>query len=435
MNIQQKDKSHVWHPFTQHQTAKEHLEIVKAYDVYLEDASGKKYIDANSSWWVNTHGHGHPHIAKAINMQFAKMDHIVFAGVTHPKAVELADRITSILPKHLEKVFFSDNGSTAVEIAIKMVMQYFYNKGENKNRFLAMNGSYHGDTFGAMSVGQRGYFNKPFEPFFFDVDYIDFPNGENEKAILENAKQLLEGGDFAGLIIEPLVQGAAGMRMYSAKFLDQLTTLAHENDVLVIFDEVMTGFGRTGKMFSMDHCENKPDLVALSKGLTAGVMALGLTVASNKIYDAFLSDDIGKALLHGHSFTANPIACAVACANLDIFEKKQTWEGINNIVKWNEDFAMQLAELDCVENIRQQGTIIAFNVKTNEGNSYFSDVKTKAYDFFLENGVLLRPLGNTIFVNTPYCIEKEEYDVVRGVVLEFLSKKVEADPLKVIFKK
>ena len=423
MNIQQKDKTHVWHPFTQHHTAKEHLEIVKAYGVYLEDASGKKYIDANSSWWVNTHGHGHPHIAKAMSEQFSTMDHIVFAGVTHPKAVELADRITSILPPHLEKVFFSDNGSTAVEIAIKMVMQYFYNKGEGKNRFLAMNGSYHGDTFGAMSVGQRGYFNKPFEPFFFDVDYIDFPNGENEQAILNQVKQLFSSGEFAGLIIEPLVQGAAGMRMYSAEFLDQLTVLAHENGVLVIFDEVMTGFGRTGKMFAMDYCQNKPDLVALSKGLTAGVMALGLTIASNRIYDAFLSDDIGKALLHGHSFTANPIACAVACANLDIFEEESTWENIAAICQWNVEFANDLAKIDCVENIRQQGTILAFEVKTGKGNSYFSDVKTKAYQFFLEKGILLRPLGNVIFVNTPYCIEKKEYDEVRRGVIDFLEGK------------
>jgi len=423
-SINQKDKDHVWHPFTQHQTANDHLEIVKAHGIYLEDASGKKYIDANSSWWVNTHGHGHPHIAKAINEQFATMDHIVFAGVTHPKAVELADRITDILPQHLEKVFFSDNGSTAVEIAIKMVLQYFYNKGEKKNRFLAMNGSYHGDTFGAMSVGQRGYFNKPFEPFFFDVDYIDFPNKENEKAILEKANELFATKEFAGLIIEPLVQGAAGMRMYSAEFLDKLTALAHENEVLVIFDEVMTGFGRTGKMFAMDYCQNKPDLVALSKGLTAGVMALGLTVASNKIYDTFLSDEVGKALLHGHSFTANPIACAVACANLDIFEKENTWVGINNIIEWNRNFAKQLEKRDGIEHIRQQGTIIAFEVKTGEGNSYFSDLKTTAYNFFLENGILLRPLGNVIFVNAPYTISEEEYGRITASILSFLEELV-----------
>ena len=418
----QKDKDHVWHPFTQHHSAKDHLEIVKAEGVNLYDASGKKYIDANSSWWVNTHGHGHPHIGKAISEQFSKIDHIVFAGVTHPKAVELAERITNVLPDHLQKVFFSDNGSTAVEIAIKMVIQYFYNRDENKNRFLAMQGSYHGDTFGAMSLGQRGYFNKPFEQYFFDVDYIDFPTQENEEDILKHVKSLFESGDFAGVIVEPLVQGAAGMRMYSAKFLDQLTALAHQYGVLVIFDEVMTGFGRTGKLFSMDHCENKPDIVALSKGLTAGVMALGLTVASDKIYDAFLSENVGKALLHGHSFTANPIACAVACANLDLFEKRSTWENIDAIEGWNEDFAKELSTLDCVEKIRQQGTIIAFEVKTGEGNTYFSDVKTEAYDYFLEKGVLLRPLGNVIFVNPPYCITHQDHQKITREVLNFLKE-------------
>jgi len=422
MTNQEKDKQHVWHPFTQHFTVEEHLEIVSAKGIYLTDVEGKEYIDANSSWWVNTHGHGHPHIGKAINDQFTTMDHIVFAGVTHPKAIELADRITHLLPNHLEKVFFSDNGSTAIEIAMKMVIQYFYNRGEHKSKFLAMNGSYHGDTFGAMSVGQRGYFNKPFEPYFFDVDYIDFPTSENEKAILEKAEKLFSSGEFAGLIIEPLVQGAAGMRMYSSSFLDKLTALAHKYNVLVIFDEVMTGFGRTGKLFAMDYCENKPDLVALSKGLTAGVMALGLTVASDKIYDAFLSDDIGKALLHGHSFTANPIACAVACASLDLFEEDETWKNIENIVEWNHTFTKELLTFENVENIRQQGTILAFEVKTGKGNSYFSDIKTKAYEFFLEKGILLRPLGNVIFVNPPYCILKEEYDEVKKAIVGFLKK-------------
>ncbi len=421
MTLQEKDKKHVWHPFTQHFTAKEHLEIVSAKGIYLTDVDGEKYIDANSSWWVNTHGHGHPHIGEAINTQFSTMDHIVFAGVTHPKAVELADRITNLLPEHLEKVFFSDNGSTAIEIAMKMVIQYFYNRGEEKSKFLAMNGSYHGDTFGAMSVGQRGYFNKPFEPFFFAVDYIDFPTSENEQAILNQAEILFSSGEFAGLIIEPLVQGAAGMRMYSPVFLDKLTALAQKNDVLIIFDEVMTGFGRTGKLFAMDFCKNKPDLVALSKGLTAGVMALGLTVASDKIYEAFLSDDIGKALLHGHSFTANPIACAVACASLDLFEEKKTWENIDDIVTWNTSFAKELSQFENVENIRQQGTILAFEVKTGEGNSYFSDVKTKAYPFFLEKGILLRPLGNVIFVNPPYCITEEEYRQIKEAIVSFLK--------------
>lgn len=420
--LTKKDKEFVWHPFTQHHTAGEPLEIVKAEGVYLHDSQGNKYIDANSSWWVNTHGHAHPHIGKCMNEQFYSIDHIVFAGATHPKAVELAERISNVLPGHLQKVFFSDNGSTAVEIGMKMVIQYWHNRGEHKQRFLAMSGSYHGDTFGAMSVGQRGYFNAPFEPLFFDADYLDFPNSENEEAILTKAKNLFQSGEFAGLIIEPLVQGAAGMRMYSPDFLDKLTALAHQFDVLVIFDEVMTGFGRTGKMFAMDHCQEKPDITALSKGLTAGVMALGLTVASNKIYDAFLGEETTKALLHGHSFTANPIACAVACASLDLFEEEQTWINIQSICDWNKTFADELRQMDCVTNIRQQGTILAFEVVTGEGNTYFSDVKTKAYEHFLEEGVLLRPLGNVIFVNPPYCITEDEYVKVKASITSFLAK-------------
>lgn len=421
MSIIEKDKAHVWHPFTQHQTAGDPLEIVRAEGVYLYDASGKSYIDANSSWWVNTHGHGHPHIGRAMSEQFKTIDHIVFAGATHPKAVELADRITNLLPNHFQKVFFSDNGSTAVEIAIKMVIQYWHNKGSKKSRFLAMHGSYHGDTFGAMSVGQRGYFNKPFEPFFFDTDYIDFPTNENEEAVLLQAEKMFLSGGFAGLIVEPLVQGAAGMRMYSSDFLDKLTKLAHDNSVLVIFDEVMTGFGRTGKLFSMDHCVEKPDLTALSKGLTGGVMALGLTVASDEIYNAFLAKETTKALLHGHSFTANPIACAVACANLDLFEEDKTWNGIRDLGIWNQEFAIELNKLKIVKNVRQQGTILAFEVDTDE-DSYFSDLKTKAYEYFLSEGVLLRPLGNTIFLNPPYCISSEEYAVVRNSIRRFLTE-------------
>ena len=421
-DLSRKDKQFVWHPFTQHQTSGNPLEIVKAEGVYLYDSEGKSYIDANSSWWVNTHGHAHPHIGDAINKQFYSVDHIVFAGATHPKAVELAERITKALPAHFQKVFFSDNGSTAVEIGLKMTIQYWHNKGEHKQRFVAMHGSYHGDTFGAMSVGQRGYFNAPFEPLFFDTDYLDFPNGENDEAILAKAEKLFKTGEIAGLIVEPLVQGAAGMRMYSPAFLDALTKLAHQYNALVIFDEVMTGFGRTGKMFAMDYCQEKPDITALSKGLTAGVMALGLTVASDQIYDAFLGEETTKALLHGHSFTANPIACAVACASLDLFERDETWERINAMVDWNAQFAKELEALDCAENIRQQGTILAFEVKTGEGNTYFSDVNTKAYEHFLEKGVLLRPLGNVIFINPPYCISEAEYEKVKEAITSFLAK-------------
>ncbi len=415
------DKKYVWHPFTQEMTAKKPLEIVKAEGTILTDSSGKEYIDANSSWWVNVHGHGHPHIGKAISEQFKTIDHVVFAGVTHPKAVELAKRIVNILPDNFSKVFFSDNGSTSVEVALKMAFQYFHNQGISKPRILAMHGAYHGDTFGAMSVGQRGYFNAPFEPYFFDVDYIDFPTNENEEIVLAQAESLFASGEFAAMIVEPLVQGAAGMRMYSSTFLDRLSVLAKKNDVLVIFDEVMTGFGRTGKLFAMDYCEQKPDIVALSKGLTGGVMALGLTVTTEKIHNAFLSEEMSKALLHGHSFTANPIACAVACASLDLFEAESTWKGIENVVEWHASFTSILNNHSYVSNVRQRGTILAFEITTGGENTYFSNIRDQAYEFFLKKGVLLRPLGNTLFINAPYCLTNSEYLTIKEAVIEFLE--------------
>lgn len=416
-----KDKQYVWHPFTQHLTAGDPLEIVRANGSLLFDPRGKSYIDANSSWWVNVHGHGHPHIAKAMSDQFNTIDHVVFAGVTHAKAVELAERITSTLPDHFQKVFFSDNGSTAVEVALKMTFQYWFNQDEERTRVLAIQGAYHGDTFGAMSVGQRGYFNKPFEHFFFDVDYLDFPNETNQDQLLNEAETLFSSGEFACMIVEPLVQGAAGMKMYSAEFLDKLVLLARKYGVLVIFDEVMTGFGRTGKMYAMDHCQHKPDIVTLSKGLTAGVMALGLTVTSDRIYEAFLSDDTTRALLHGHSFTANPIACAVACANLDIFDAKETWGGIDQIVAWNQEFFSELEQFNSISNLRLQGTILAFEITVGGENNYFSNIRSKAYAHFLDKGILIRPLGNTIFINPPYCLTKTEYDQIKDGIISFLE--------------
>ncbi len=421
MNLTERDRQHVWHPFTQHQTEAEPLEIVRAVGASLFDTNGKEYIDANSSWWVNVHGHAHPHIGKAISEQFYAIDHVVFAGVTHPKAVELAERISGKLPSSLTKVFFSDNGSTAIEVALKMAFQYFHNQDLPRKKVVALDGAYHGDTFGAMSVGQRDHFNAPFEPFFFDVDYLDFPIAENESAILSHARKLFETREVAALIVEPLVQGAAGMRMYSSSFLDKLTAIAREFESLVIFDEVMTGFGRIGSLFAMDFCENKPDIVALSKGLTAGVIPMGLTVATQAIYDAFLSQEKAKGFLHGHSFTANPMACAVACASLDLFEQQVTSDNCSAIEAWGSEFIRSLESISGVVNPRQAGTIVAFEIETEEGNSYFSDIRERAYSHFLEQGVLLRPLGNSIFINPPYCITYAEYSKITAAIFSLLK--------------
>lgn len=421
-DLKARDKAFVWHPFTQTYKGLVPLQVKKAEGTLLYGMGDQTYIDANSSWWVNIHGHGHPHIGKALSEQFSKVDHIIFAGATHEKAVELAERICHILPDNLQKVFFSDNGSTATEVALKMVFQYFHNQGIEKKRVLAMSGAYHGDTFGAMSVGERDKFNAPFEPFFFDVDYLDFPAQENEAELLRHAESLFQTGDFCCMILEPLVQGASGMRMYSAEFLDQLTLVAKQNGVIVIFDEVMTGFGRTGKMFAMNYCKETPDIVTLSKGLTAGVLPMGLTITSNEIFNAFLSPDTTKAFLHGHSFTANPLACAVACASLDLFEQPETWKSIESIVQWNTEFFKELETVSTVSNIRQKGTILAFEVNTEKETTYFSDLRDQLYNYCLDNGIFIRPLGNVVFINPPYCITEEEFKHVKEVLLNFLNE-------------
>ena len=418
--VLKKDREYVWHPFTQMHTAPAPLEIVRAKDTILYTADGREYIDCNSSWWVNVHGHGNEYIGKAISEQFQQIDHVIFAGATHAKGVELAERIVKLLPENLTKVFFSDNGSTAIEVALKMVFQYWFNKGDAKQRILALDGAYHGDTFGAMAIGQRGYFNKPFEHFFFDVDFLDFPTNENEFELLKKARSLFETNEFAALILEPLVQGAAGMRMYSVQFLNELVSLAKEYNVLVILDEVMTAWGRTGKYFAFEHAVIVPDIVCLSKGLTGGVLPLGLTVASQEIYTAFLSEDKLKALLHGHSFTGNPLSCAAACASLDLFELERTWEQIEMISSENKRFQSELIS-STVQEIRVYGTILAIELKVSGESSYFAAIRDKAYNYFLENGLLIRPLGNIIFINPPFCISNDQLAKVHNTIISFLD--------------
>jgi len=417
-----RDKKAVWHPFTQMLTADEPLMITRAEGTLLFDSEGKSYIDANSSWWVNVHGHGHPHIGKAIAEQFSKIDHVIFSGATHEQGIRLSERVINILPAHFTKVFFSDDGSTAVEVALKMALQFWFNKEEPRKRVMALEGAYHGDTFGAMAIGQRGFFNQPFEHFFFDVDFLPFPSAEQEQLALEQAEALFQTGEFACVIVEPLVQGSAGMCMYSAEWLDQLIAMAHRHNVLVIFDEVMTGWGRTGKLFAMDHCVNKPDIVCLSKGLTGGVLPLGLTVATEEIYEAFLHPEKTKALLHGHSYTGNPLVCAAANASLDIFEEHRTWENVARIEAAHKVFARELSQLENVEHVGVCGTILRFEIPTGEGASYFSGIRDKVYRYFLENGCMIRPLGNILFINPPYCITDSElnrvYDLLKSVVKE-----------------
>jgi len=419
MNWGELDRKHVWHPFTQEKTEPAPFIVESAKDASLYLEGGNSLLDCNSSWWVNVHGHGHPKIQEAINEQFAKVDHVIFAGATHHKAIELADRVTTLLPSDLEKVFFSDNGSTAVEVALKMAIQFWHNQGIVKKKILAMRGAYHGDTFGAMSAGERDYFNVPFEDYFFSVDFIDFPEEKNEMQVLEMADEYFSGGEFATLIVEPLIQGSAGMRMYSGFFLDRLVEMARSYGVLVIFDEVMTAWGRTGKMFALDHLRQNPDIICLSKGLTGGVLPLGLTVTTDKIYNAFWQNEKHRAMLHGHSYTGNPLACAAACASLELFKHENTWEKIERICQLNFNFSQELQEKNYPIQVRTLGTILAIEIKIDT-QGYFSKIRDEAYAFFLKNGLLIRPLGNVIFINPPYCLTEKEHCFIFDKLRQFL---------------
>jgi adenosylmethionine-8-amino-7-oxononanoate aminotransferase len=421
MNWQSEDEKYVWHPFTQVKTEQRPLVITHAIDATLIASDGSKYLDCNSSWWVNVHGHGNEHIADALQDQFHQIDHVIFAGVTHPKAIELAKRICEKLHNDLTKVFYSDNGSTAVEVALKMAIQYWHNQKVNRPRILAIEGAYHGDTFGAMSVGERDCFNVPFEPYFFEVTYLPFPDSDSEEEILRNAENLLKSGEFGCLILEPLIQGSAGMRIYPISFLEKLTTLAKKFGTLVIYDEIMTAFGRTGKLFAFEHTQVQPDIICLSKGLTGGVLPLGLTVTTQSIFDAFLSEERVKAFLHGHSFTGNPLACAAACASLDLFEKEETWAQIDEIGKRNKTFIETARLSSQVKDARCFGTILAIELKDSDGG-YFSQKKEIAYHYFLDNGLLLRPLGNVIFINPPYCLTEKEHKYIFDVITRFLNE-------------
>lgn len=420
-NWKNKDAAHVWHPFTQVKTEAPPLQVVKAEGSLLFTADGRSYIDCNSSWWVNIHGHGNAHIGKAISEQFQRIDQVIFAGVTHQPAVELATRLTRLLHPSLQKVFFSDNGSTAVEVALKMAMQYFHNRGENRTKIMALNGAYHGDTFGAMSVGERDMFNRPFEPFFFEVNYLPFPEADKEAEILEKAAHAFATGAYLCLILEPLIQGSAGMRIYSVDFLEKLTRLAQENEVLVIYDEVMTAFGRTGKLFAYEHTEVVPDMICLSKGLTGGVLPMGLTVTTNAIFEAFLDDSRVKAFLHGHSFTGNPLACAAANASLDLFQNSETWQSIERISTFYQSNYKRISTLNRVQEIRHLGTIFAVELKAEDGG-YFAGVRDEIYHYFLENGCLMRPLGNVLYFNPPYSTTDSQLETMFRTLIAFLER-------------
>jgi adenosylmethionine---8-amino-7-oxononanoate aminotransferase len=422
MTISEKDKNYIWHPYTQMQNHLPIIPIASAKGSLLIAEDGTTYIDAISSWWTNIHGHAHPHIAKAITHQAQQLEHTIFAGFTHAPASNLAERLIGLLPNNQKKVFYSDNGSTAVEVALKMTIQYWHNQNRDKKILIAFEGAYHGDTFGAMSVSDRSSFTKPFDHYLFDIKTIPVPiKGKEQDSLSALQNIITEHKDkVAGFIFEPLLQGTAGMVMYEAAILDQLIKLCQNHHIICIADEVLTGFGRTGKLFASDYLHEKVDIICLSKGITGGFLPLGVTTCNEKIFNAFLSEDKLKTLFHGHSYTANPIVCAAAIANLEVFEQENTLEKIKHIKKQHEAFVQSIEYYVRAENVRILGSIIALDI-TVGGSSYFNEVRDTVYKFALEQGVLLRPLGHVVYIMPPYCISDEElaqiYSTIRKILL------------------
>jgi adenosylmethionine---8-amino-7-oxononanoate aminotransferase len=420
MDILAQDRRHVWHPYTQMQTAAAPIPVVRGAGACLYLADGSTLVDAISSWWVTVHGHAEPRIAAAIAAQAQVLEQVIFAGFTHPQAVQLATQVSAVLGRGLERVFFSDDGSTAVEVALKMAWQYWHNRGEDRSRLLALEGAYHGDTFGAMSVSGRSVFTKAFDPLLFEVQHLPSPADDDGSACLQALAAALAAGDVAALIVEPLVQGAGGMRMYSPATLDRMSALCKAAGVPVIFDEVMTGFWRTGKAFAMHHCSIAPDIICLSKGLTGGFLPLALTVATEEIYAAFLSDDRSKMLFHGHSFTANALGCAAANASLSLFAEEETQARIARLCRAQADFAAVLRATGRVRAVRVCGTVLAFDLIPEAGGGYLDPAAMRIQKQLFEAGILIRPLGEVVYLMPPYCITSAELSQVHDSLLAVL---------------
>ena len=409
--------SPVWHPFTQHGLEEPIPLVTSAEGAALHTADGRRIVDAISSWWVTTHGHCHPRIVQAIRDQAEKLDQIIFAGWTHEPAEDLARRLVAIAPRPLDHVFYSDSGSTAVEVALKMALGYWANRGEPRHRIVVMQHSYHGDTFGGMSVGERGVFTKAYQSLLFDVTSVPYPAAGSEQATLDALEAACKHGDIAAFIVEPLILGSGGMLVYPPHILAAMHAICAKHGVLFIADEVMSAWGRTGTLFACEQAGVVPDIMCLSKGLTGGAVPLAVTLATPPIYEAHFSKDRSQQFFHSSSYTANPINCAAALANLDVWRDEPVLERIARLAKRQAEGLAGLASVPGLINPRQCGTMIAVDLATSEAG-YLADVGPKLKAFFLERSLLLRPLGNTVYVMPPYCISGEDLSAVHEAIAE-----------------
>jgi len=420
-----RDRACVWHPYTQMLTAPPPLPIVRGEGAYLYTEDGRRLLDGISSWWVNIHGHSHPRLNAALAAQAAELEHVVFAGCTHPPAVDLAERLLAVLPPGLTRVFYSDNGSTAVEVALKLATQYWGNRGEpSRQSFVALHHAYHGDTVGAMSASEDSIFTRPFSPMLFTVHRAHAPYCYRCPLGLERATCSIEclgdleqqltkhGNAIAGVLVEPMLQGAGGMIVWPAEFLAGVRRLCDRYGVLMIADEVLTGFGRTGRMFACEHAAVSPDIICLSKALTGGYLPLGATATSEAVYEAFLSDDRTKTFFHGHSFTANPLACAVAIASLEVFHDTGALDRVRDLEGWLREGLDPLASLPSVGEVRVIGGVGIVELVTDKTSKaaagYLDNVGPRLSAAFLDRGLLLRPLGNILYFMPPYVVTESE---------------------------
>ncbi len=421
MNLTEKDSQYLWHPYTQHKTAQLPIAITRGEGALLWDENNKEYIDAIASWWVNPYGHSNRFIADKIYKQLTTLEHVLFGGFTHEPAIQVAEQLMKMLLKNQQKIFFSDNGSTSVEVAIKVALQYFYNKGEKRTTVIAFEDAFHGDTFAAMAASGISFYTQAFQGMFIDVVRIPVPVKGKEQVSFDTLKKVIQEKQCAAFIFEPLVQGAAGMVMYEAEALDKLIKICQENKVLTIADEVMTGFGKTGKTFAMDYAQEMPDMMCLSKALTAGTIPMAITTFTQEIFDAFYDDDINKALFHGHTFTGNPTGCAAALASFELLQTPEMQENIIRINKRHLAFQEYIKNHPKVTATRVLGTIFALDIKKENEETYYGTMRTKLYNFFIENGVILRPVGNIVYILPPYIMTDAQLQKVYDVVEKALE--------------
>lgn len=419
MTLQERDKKHLWHPLKQHRTHPNSLGIIKAKGCILTDEHGNEYIDAISSWYTSMFGHCNDFIISRVYDQMQTLDQIMFSDFTHEPAVKLSEELIKILPKNQNRIFFNDNGSTAVEAGIKMALQYHFNKGEKRSLFIALEDGFHGDTFGAMSVSGLSVYNGPFEDFLMHVERIPVPNRENSQAILGQLKEIVSKQKVAGFIYEPLVQGAAGMKIHNTEDLNEILQFCKDNDILTIADEVMTGFGKTGNNFASDEIATKPDIICLSKALTAGLVPMAITSCTEEIYAAFLGDSIAEGFMHCHTYSANPIACRAALASIELLQSEEIQENIQRILSAHVNFLNQIKNHPKVTEVRSKGVILAIDLKTN--SSRYGSLRDQLLASFMNEGVFLRPLGNTIYIQPPYVITQEQLNKIYTTIEKVLD--------------